>query len=170
MSWGGSVGTWESKGVKCVGSRGKNVRAHLPQDCSLLEFKSLLLQCIFGESGMTQYHLTEQEQQQVCALRDGQYSTWEWNYGRSPACSVIKKARFEGCGTVEVRMNIQNGFISEIFFFGDFFSTIEPDALADRFIGIRPTRDAFELALEDVSVEHYFTKLSKPELLGLLAN
>ena len=41
-------------------------------------------------------------------IRD-RYDTWEWNYGNSPAYAIVKERRFDGCGKLEVHMNVEKG-------------------------------------------------------------
>ena len=101
-------------------------------------------------------------------LRRERYSTWSWNYGRSPACTLLRRERFDGCGLVEAHISLDHGIIQSIQFPGDFFSTVEPEELAGRLAGQPLTLEACTLALGGADVGQYFMGLDQPRLLKLL--
>ncbi len=158
-----------SKGIKSVRSRVTNVRPHLPHDVSLAEFRQMLLETILAETPGEAYTLTPEDTAAIEALRAERYATWAWNYGKSPACTICKRRRIEGCGTVEAYLDVKGGVIAALSFRGDFFSTDDPSLLAARFLGLRPNRAAYAEALRDVDVARYFTGATAQELLALLA-
>lgn len=158
----------EAKGVKSVRSRVTTVRPHLPQDVSLARFKELLLENMFKGQPMTQYELTEEDVAAVRELQAQRYGTWAWNYGASPACSIVCRRRVEGCGTVEARIQVDRGLITGVRFCGDFFSAVEPEELAERFTGLRPVREDYEKVLAGVDASRYFTGLDSDTLLDIL--
>lgn len=159
-----------AKGVKSVKSRVTSVRPHLPRDISLQEFKTKLLESMFQGQPMDRYALTQADIAAVEALRAQRYNTWEWNYGASPACSILRRRRVEGCGTVEAYIQTDKGRITALEFRGDFFSTVEPEALAQRFVGLRPMEEDYRAALEGVDAGMYFTGLNTAALLDLLCH
>ena len=159
-----------AKGVKSVRSRMTTVSEHLPGDITLAQFKKLLLEKLFAGQPMEQYILTEADIAAVEELRRERYSTWDWNYGGSPACDLTHKKRVEGCGTVECRMTVKEGRITEAAFRGDFFSSRDPQLLADRFIGLRPVSEDYQKALEGENISDYFVGLSAEDLLHILIN
>lgn len=157
-----------SKGVKSVRSRMTTLREQLPGRITLEEFKSILLSKLFTDQTMSHYTLTVDDMVEIEALRRSRYQTWEWNYGSSPPCDLIRKGRKQECGTVECRFHIRNGFISEAVFLGDFFSIQEPGLLAERFVGLRPTAEDYKKALNGVSVPEYIMGLTNEALLDIL--
>lgn len=157
-----------AKGVKSVRSRMTTLREQIPGRISLAEFKTRLLEELFAGQPMEPYTLTADDFGEIESLRRERYSTWEWNYGGSPPCDLIRKGRVEGCGSVEARFRIQNGRIRDAAFRGDFFSAREPQALAGRFAGLRPIAEDYRKALDGVDVSEYFTGLGKEELLAIL--
>lgn len=159
-----------AKGVKSVKSRVTSVRPHLPRDISLQEFKSKLLESMFRGQPMEEYTLTEADIAAVEELRAQRYNTWEWNYGASPACSLLRRRRVEGCGTVEAYIQTDKGRITSLQFRGDFFSTVEPEELARRFVGLRPVEEDYRTALEGVDAGLYFTGLDSGTLLDILCH
>ena len=159
-----------AKGVKSVRSRMTTVSEHLPTGITLAEFKKLLLEKLFEGQPMEQYTLTEEDIAAIEKLRQERYGTWEWNYGGSPACDLSYKKRVDGCGTVECRLHVKDGRISDCAFCGDFFSAKEPALLAERFIGLRPVVEDYQKALEGIDASEYFTGMSNEVLLDILSN
>lgn len=157
-----------AKGIKSVRSRVTNVCEYLTQEIGLPEFRRILLNSILEETPGEEYVLTAQDLAAVEALREQRYATWDWNYGASPVCTLLKKQRFEGCGTVEAYLSVTNGLIDGAEFHGDFFSPSDPQELAARLIGLRPEAAAYAAALRDVDIGRYFTGLDNGQFLRLL--
>ena len=88
--------------------------------------------------------------------------------GASPACSLVRRQRFEGCGTVEARMDVEHGRISALVFRGDFFSAREPEELAALLIGLPPEPQPLREALAGADVSQFFSGLQFEQLIELL--
>ncbi len=157
-----------AKGVKSVQSRVTNLRPYLPPEITLESFKSGLVESVSRAQPMERYVLTAADMAAVEALRRERYGTWEWNYGASPACSILRRRRVEGCGTVEAYLRTDHGRITDLQFRGDFFSSVEPEMLARRFLGLRPMEGDYRAALEGVDVGEFFTGLDTGTLLDIL--
>ena len=160
----------QAKGLKSVRSRVTNIRPHLAEDCTLADFRATLLENILRENGGSEYVLTEADNAAIEELRRTRYGTWDWNFGASPECTLLRRRRFEGCGTVEAHLFVEHGRIQSVRFMGDFFSAEEPEELAARFVGLRPEREDYAAALEGVDVSRYFLGLDREGLLSLLTD
>ena len=158
----------QSKGIKSVRSRVTNVRPFLKNDVDLAAFRAALLQNVLSETPGEEYRLTAQDREAIERLRAERYDTYAWNYGASPKCTLLKSGRVEGCGLVEAYFTVENGLIRELAFHGDFFSLDEPEALAKRFLGLRPEPQDFAAALEGVDVSRYFAGMENDVFLRLL--
>lgn len=157
----------ESKGVKSIRSRVTNVVEHMKNPVAIDEFRAVLLKHIIGDERVD-YGLTESDLAAVNQLRGGKYATWDWNYGASPDYSIRKKRRVEGCGTVEVRLRVDDGLITDLRFFGDFFGVEEVAELAALFIGQKPQKSSYEDLLADVPVDRYINNLDRARLIEIL--
>ena len=102
-------------------------------------------------------------------LRAERYATWEWNYGKSPACTMLRRRRVDGGGLIEAYITVEHGKIAALTFKGDFFSASEPDALAAHFVGCTPDWAGLVLAVGDVDVSRYFAGLQKDALIDSLS-
>lgn len=158
----------QTKGIRSVRSRVTNVAEHLPEKVTLPEFRRILLENILKENPGEAYPLTQDDLAAVEKLRAERYATWDWNYAFSPACTMLRRRRVDGCGLIEAYITVEHGKIAALTFKGDFFSASEPDELAAHFVGCRPNRAGYEKALGDVDVSRYFAGLQKDELIDIL--
>mgnify|MGYP000461902023 CR=1 FL=1 len=149
----------QTKGIRSVRSRVTNVAEHLPEKVTLPEFRRILLENILKENPGEAYPLTQDDLAAVEKLRAERYATWDWNYGFSPACTMLRRRRVDGCGLIEAYITVEHGKIAALTFKGDFFSASEPDELAAHFVGCTPYRAGYEKALGDVDVSRYFAGL-----------
>ena len=158
----------QTKGIRSVRSRVTNVAEHLPEKVTLPEFRRILLENILKENPGEAYPLTQDDLAAVEKLRAERYATWDWNYGFSPVCTMLRRRRVDGCGMIEAYITVEHGKIAALSFKGDFFSAAEPDELAAHFVGCTPDRAGYEKALGDVDVSRYFAGLQKDELIDIL--
>ncbi len=163
-----SADKFESKSAKSVKSRITNIAPYLPEGFRLTHFKSLLLEHILKTKNATPYVFSTNEMQQIKQIQENRYACWDWNYGRSPAYRVKKSRRFEGCGTIEIYMNNENGMISDIQFFGDFFGIADTKQLALQLKGLPLERSVLMEQLAPCKIEQYFHGLQIEDFLALL--
>lgn len=157
----------ESKGVKSVRSRVTNIKEHLREDYGIMEFKRILLQYLFEGETYKEYVLTDHDIEQIKALEQGKYSTWDWNYGESPRCNLSNSKRFPG-GKVEVCMNITDGVIDSCRFYGDFLGSSGVEDVERLLVGKRYDRNEVGSALDTVDLTGYFGNITRDELLSCI--
>ncbi len=158
----------QAKGVKSVRSRVTNVRPHLSVDMTLPQFRQVLLESILEETPGLPYTLTAEDLAAIVSIKENRYDTWQWNYGQSPACTVLRRRRFEGCGTVEAYLNLKHGIIEDLAFRGDFFSPEDPASLAQSLVGCPLETATLETALAVTDAARYFSGLTTKQLISLL--
>lgn len=159
----------ESKGIKSVRSRVTNIMDYLEDKSFTIEqFKELLLKTIGEIYPLEEYVLSEAELKRIQELVDTKFSTWEWNYGKSPRFNITKTQKFP-FGIIDARINVEKGMISEIRLFGDFFVRREIGTLEKALTGIRYDRESILKALEAVDVSDYFNNMTKEELSDFLS-
>ena len=159
----------QAKGVRSVRARVTTVRAHMPRPVPLAQFKARLLEEISRERPMEPYALTETDIAAVEAIKRERYDRWEWNYGVSPPCDLLRRRRVEGCGMVEAHIHLEEGRIAGLAFFGDFFSAVEPEELARRLLGCPLREEDLAARLEGVEVSRYFSGLTAEGLADILS-
>lgn len=158
----------QSKGVASVRSRVTNLRAYLPPELGVSNFRALLLNQVLRDNPGIEYQLTEKDLRAIGEIKAQRYSRWDWNYGRSPAGQIEKKRRIEGCGTVSAFLSVDQGKICDLSFRGDFFSTKGPEHLAKSLLGCRLREDDLAQALADVDPELYLQGMSRQALIQFL--
>ena len=154
---------FQSKRAKSVRSRIGNIRPALARDMELGEFWEYLKNTLAG-GGMTAGSLTAEELSAVEELKRTKYDTWEWNYGRSPQYDLINKRGFEG-GGLEVRVQVKEGRITGIVFYGDFLAVAPLDGLTAALEGCAFRREAVEEVLDRFSLGELFGGIAKEEIL-----
>lgn len=155
----------ESKGVKSVRSRVTNIIDHLEEKITIEDFKQLLLDHMFqGDKEIKEYKLTEEDYANINKLMEERYSTWEWNFGESPKFNISKSKRF-AAGKVETKIQVEEGIIKDMKFYGDFFGGGEISTVEEKFIGIKYKEDEIEKVLNDIDIGYYFSGISKDEII-----
>lgn len=157
---------FRSKSAKSVRSRIGNIRDFLPVDMDLRAFWDYLKGALAGE-GFAEGALTAEELEAVARLREEKYATWEWNFGHSPAYDLSNRRRWEG-GSLEVRLSVKDGRITEIGFYGDFLSRCSLEPLTERLRGAAFRREDVAGVLEDCPLRNYFGGITEEEILETL--
>ncbi|HOS68493.1 MAG TPA: lipoate--protein ligase [Bacillota bacterium] len=159
---------FQSKGIKSVRSRVTNIADYLSEDITVSEFKELLLKYMFDEdTELIEGHLEAAGLNEINSLMKSKYMSWDWNYGASPEFNVKQAKRFEG-GKVEVLINVKNGIIHGIKFYGDFFGSGNPGEIEALLIGKRYNEYEIRTALAGLDVNYYFKGISLEELLSCI--
>lgn len=158
----------ESKGVKSVRSRVTNVASHLPKPMAPGEFFEGLYEYFRREGqGLTEYEITPEDEAEITRLAAKKYSTWEWNFGKSPGYTLQKAEKFS-FGLVDVRLNVSRGLIQEIKIYGDFFGIKEISELEQLLRGKKHREGELSAALGEIVPDDYISGMKREELLGLL--
>lgn len=154
-----------SKGVKSVRSRVTNIKEHLKEDITIEDFKELLLKHMFKDKeDMEVYELTEEDLKNINKLMEERYMTWDWVYGQSPEFNIRKDRRFPS-GKVEILIDVDNGFIKDIKFYGDFFGHGDLKDVEEKLVDIKYSEYEINEALKGIDVGYYFSGISQDELL-----
>ncbi|MGI6501320.1 MAG: lipoate--protein ligase [Anaerostipes sp.] len=159
---------FESKGHKSVRSRVTNVKEYVKDSLDTKEFYEILKSYLADEIWLNPYQLNQKDLDAIEQIKKERYSTWEWNYGKSPKYEIEKRRRFDKCGEIQVCMNVEKGYIQKLAFFGDFFSNLNSDALAKLLLDTPLKYDKIEEKLNKVNIDDYFYHLSKDEFVHLL--
>ncbi len=156
----------ESKGIKSVRSRVANISEYLKAPMDILEFRTRILHSIFeGSENVTEYHLSAEDWEGIRKLSDERYMTWAWNYGRSPAFNIQKVQRF-AFGEVDARIQVTEGVVQSVKFYGDFFGEKDVADLEARLKGVRYQPESLTAALEGADMNGFFAGFSTPEFVS----
>lgn len=157
-----------SKSAKSVKSRVANINDFLDTPLSMERFKKLIIASISENETLDFWHPTQADLEGVQALTDGKYSTWDWNFGKSPKYAINKKRRIESVGRIELSMDVANGVIQKIAFSGDYFGSTDSAELSKKLIGCSLAPRDLEKQISEIDPEEYFVGIKRDELLELL--
>ncbi|ANE47784.1 lipoate--protein ligase [Paenibacillus swuensis] len=157
----------QSKGVKSVRSRVANITEFLADDMTIEQFKQHILRAIYGEGQIEQYKLTDTDWVKIREISEDRYRNWDWNFGQSPQYNFRNSKRFEGIGTIDVRLEIEQGIIREAHIYGDFFGTGDVAEIAERLMNVRHTEEDLTNVLKDVNVKTYFGPIEQSDFIAL---
>jgi lipoate-protein ligase A len=159
---------FKSKGVKSVRARVTNIADYLSMNISVSEFKELLLKHMFDEdTELIEGQLSDTDLNEINSLMKSRYMSWEWNYGVSPEFNVKQEKRFEN-GKIEVLINVKQGIIQGIKFYGDFFGNGNLEELEALLIGKRYNEDELRVSLSKFNINDYFKGITLDELLSCI--
>ncbi|MGN0351196.1 MAG: lipoate--protein ligase [Roseburia sp.] len=157
-----------SKGIKSVHERVTNISDHLPSTMAPAEFKQRMITSIMGRPDYSSYTLTEHDCKRIQELALEKFQTWDMIYGRNPKCSLSKKGHFAG-GNVKINLDITHGVIQDCTIHGDFFGSLDTEALCQALSGTKYERQALIHALAPFDLEHGLYHITREEFLNCLA-
>lgn len=153
---------FQSKSTKSVRSRVGNIRSFLDNDMSLADFWDFLKGTLGGNNAVTG-SLSEDELSEVQKLKETKYDTYEWTYGRSPHFTVVNKRKWDG-GILETGIEVDDGAIENIRFYGDFLSLTSLDEAEQAMKGCRMLKEALIERLGELPLDRYFGSITAEEI------
>ena len=150
-----------SKGVKSVRQHIALLKDHI--DLSIDEFKAFVRRNLCDrEIVLNADDIAEIEE------IEREYLTDEFIYGNNPRYSLVRKARIEGVGELELRMEVKNDVIKAVNLVGDFFLVGDLDTqVLRRLKGAKLTRESLENALPE-RLDDVVRNLSRNDFIELI--
>jgi len=159
----------QSRGIKSLRGRVANIRPYMNTDMPIAGFWAELKKYMCAAFDMGELALTPEQNAAVDGLRENVYCQWNWNYGNSPPYTLRKERRIEGCGKIEVLLDVEReGIIKNAAFYGDFFALGEPDDLGAMLKGRHLEYDELKTALSNTDISLFFNGLDAETFLALL--
>ncbi|HAE43355.1 MAG TPA: lipoate--protein ligase [Clostridiales bacterium] len=157
----------QSKGIKSVRSRVANLIDYMETPMDIYAFRNHLLDYLKQTGHVEELVLSDDISERIEKRALSHFSTWDWNWGNSPKYESEKTAKFE-CGIINVKLNIEKGYIRELKIFGDFFTSEDLEKLETMLVGARLNKLDLEARLSPIDIGHYFNKVSNDEFIDLL--
>lgn len=163
----------ESKGIKSIRSRVTNIKPYLDDEYQYMNaknFREKLLLNIFDAddiNGVKEYRLTDKDWEKIKEFADQYTSNWKWNYGESPKFDLERSERLS-VGTVEVKLNVNKGLITNLKIFGDFFGLGEISDVENKLTDIQYNAESIRKVLGEVDLKKYFGDVDIDELVELI--
>ena len=162
---------YESKGIKSVRSRVTNIKPYLKEDIGIDGFKEILLRTIFQVEGKEaeEYLLGQDQLREIKDLYEKKYSSWEWNYGKSPKFTFKNYKRYD-FGSLDVRVQVKAGKIEAIKIYGDFFGAEDIGEVEEVLRGTNYEREDIKNKLREISLANYMGNIGIDEFVELITN
>ena len=163
-------GKVESEGVKSIRSRVANIAEFLAEPLDVDELRERIVERIFGtrdRSKVPMLALDDADWEGVQAMMDRRYGTRAWNYGETPPANVQRTQRCPA-GEIDVRLDVKNGQIASIRFFGDYMGRVDVGELETLLTGVEYDRGPIAAALGDTPLADYFGDIPANAVLDLL--
>lgn len=163
----------ESKGIKSIRSRVTNIKPYLNDEYQYMNaknFREKLLLNIFDvedTSNVKEYKLTEEDWEKIEEFADQYTANWKWNYGESPEFDLERSERLS-VGTVEVKLNVNEGTITDVKIYGDFFGLGEISDVEEQLKGTQYEAAAIREVFESVDLKKYFGNVEVSDLVELM--
>ena len=159
---------FEDKSVKSVVSRVTNIAEHLMAPLTVTEFKDLILDYVKKNDPSSKVvEFTNEEINIINTLVETKYSTWDWNFGKSPKYNYENSKKMEG-GVVEAHLQVENGFIKEARIFGDFFGKNDIANLETVLLGVKHSKSEIEDVLSKIRINEYMFNVNFDDLVEIL--
>lgn len=154
----------ESKGIKSVRARVTNIVDHLSDKITVQEFSDAILAQMKEEyPEMDEYVLSDSELSEIQAMRDNQFATWDWTYGKAPEYTIERGVRYPA-GKITTYANVENSTIKSVKIFGDFFGVKPVDDIEKMLEGVRYDYKDVLAALKTVDTSQYFSRMTPEEI------
>jgi lipoate---protein ligase len=163
-----------SKGIQSVRSRVANISELMNKPMEMAEFRDFILNEIFKEevakgNPIPTIQLSAEQWAEVMELSKSKYQTWEWNYGRSPEFMIQRKNRF-AFGQIDARIEVKDGIMTDIIFFGDFLAHGNANHVAESLKNVRYTIQDITEKLQNIDLKYYFGDISVQDFSNFLCN
>jgi lipoate-protein ligase A len=165
-------GKVESKGVKSIRSRVANISEFIEHPITVTELRERILERIFStrdRAHIPSLEITSDDWAAVYELVKRKYGAWNWNYGENPPSNVQRSRRFPA-GEIDARIDVQEGRIAGIRFFGDYMGRDDVGVLETLLVGVRYDRDSVSAALDGVDVSAFFGDITREDVIGVVAS
>jgi len=157
-----------AKGIKSIKSRITTIKERLVEEMTVDEFieKFMYFQLKSSNDHYTKA-VTSDEKKEILKVKENRWDQWAWNYGKNPKFSNKKKKKFDS-GLVEINYEVENGVISKMKIYGDFFGNLPIDLLVEKIIGVGFNKNDIEKRIESLEMSDYINGIGSDELIDLI--
>ncbi|MGR3741797.1 lipoate--protein ligase [Companilactobacillus sp. DQM5] len=165
----------KSKGIKSIRSRVTNLKPYLLpeyQNLTTEEFRDILIPKLFEKNSIdeikdNEYIVTDDDQKEIDKILEKYYNNWDWVYGKSPKFTVKQRKHFD-MGTIDIRLNIENGMIDDVKIYGDFFGSGDVSEITTALKNTKFETKDIQNVLDNFNLDNYFKGIPKEEIIKLM--
>ena len=160
----------ESKGIKSVRSRVTNIKDHLPnQDMTVQDFVAALKKYMSEKYEMTDFVATKEDEAAILAIQEEKNNSWDWVYGKNPDFNIKRNRRLK-TGKIEANIMVEQGVITNIKFYGDFFGVMDVEDIAKKLVGVKYQKEDIQKVLEQIDINSYLLGATLEEVVDILVD
>lgn len=111
--------------------------------------------------------MSEEHWEEVHKLANEKYRSWDWNFGRSPEFNIQKTSRFS-FGQVDTRLQVKDGIIQDIKFYGDFLGHGDTKEIEKKLTGKKYNEEDITSILNEFNLKLYFGEITVGEFVKYL--
>ncbi|ARQ35259.1 lipoate--protein ligase [Mycoplasmoides pneumoniae] len=157
-----------SKGIESVQKRVVNVKEYLP-NLSTPTFLEKMVQFFTETEHAETIHLDESSIKMVEKRAQEHFQSWDWNFGKTADYNFKNKKRFEGAGIFECNVQVDQGKVVDIKFYGDFLSVIDITPVTQQLVGQKYDYQTFAKILGNIdNFKEYFGTLTPQQMLEVI--
>lgn len=157
----------KSKGIKSVKSRVANIADFLNDTLPIEDFRDYLLKSFYKSKDIEKYDLDERALTYIENKVKEQFSTWDWNWGKSPDYEIQKIEKFP-FGILDTRIDVKDGKINKCKIYGDYFSKKDISNLENSLIGLKYDKNELLKNKNVIKINDYFTDFDFEEYINYL--
>ncbi len=156
---------YKDKAVKSIRSKVVNIDEYLIKKTNVHYFAELIMKHIVENTpNSISYHLSDFDIKKIQELVENKYSTWEWNYGYSPAYSFINQT-ISDLGNIEISLEVQNGIIKQIKLYNDIIDNNDSIKIESALIESRHEEFEIRTKLENTNIKNIINHIFFEELI-----
>ncbi|MDR1801601.1 MAG: lipoate--protein ligase [Lachnospiraceae bacterium] len=140
----------KSKSITSVRKRVTNLCEYMKEAPSTPEFRKVLSKRLREALKSENYDLSENQLENIEAIRLERYSNDDWTYGHNPSYEFNNSKRYPG-GKLDISYITKKGRITDFRIRGDFMGLSEISELEKLFINQLPERSTFEKIISENS-------------------
>lgn len=145
----------KSKAIKSIKSRVTNIFPLLDKKLTISEFKNLIIENLIA-SDNKKIVLDEDTINKIKNLANNKYSTWEWNFKEVSDFQFKNKNFFPNKGTIDIRLNVNQGIISDLKIYGDFMGYSGTEIFEKKLIGCKYIKEDINKQLATINFKEVF--------------
>lgn len=148
-----------SKSTKSQRSSVTNLKFHLQKELSIDELRRKLIKRIFKNSYQEQ-PLNRKDWQAIHDMAESKYRSWDWNYGQSPPCRIIREFQLNQ-KPHNLLLEINEGRIKNFQIQGPILTKTDSELMGTFFVGSRFDVTALAKVFVRVRADNRFKHLQK---------
>ena len=133
------------------------------------DFVAALKKYMSEKYEMTDFVATKEDEAAILAIQEEKNNSWDWVYGKNPDFNIKRNRRLK-TGKIEANIMVEQGVITNIKFYGDFFGVMDVEDIAKKLVGVKYQKEDIQKVLEQIDINSYFLGATLEEVVDILVD